>query len=647
MGMPPMFAKATTYGKAGDNVLWELDGGTLTISGTGPMYDYTSRNSPPWNSQLKKVIIKPGITSIGNWAFNSSSDLVSVTIPNSVTSIGDHAFYYCRSLADISIPNLVTSIGDHAFYNCTNLTSIKIPGSVKSIEYEAFHGCSSLTTIAILDGVTSIGFRAFGDCSSLSSISIPNSVTSIGNYAFEDCSSLSNILIPNSVTSIGYWAFSHCSNLISIIIPTKVSKIEAGTFSNCSTLTSITIPSSVISIDSFAFQRCGKLKDIYYTGSKEQWVEIGIDYSYNGPLLNANVHFDDDSPGSTPEPTNTPIPTSAPSPTPTPVPTASPIPEPTATPSPSETTFPDVPTSAYYYEAVKWAVENNIVSGYPDGRFKPDKVCTRAEAMMIFYRATGSPDVQLDMVKFTDVGKNHWADKAICWAVEHGLTSGTSSNTFSPNNTLTRAQAMTFLYRMAGSPQTNGNNPFKDVKSSSYYHCPVIWAVDAGITAGTSKTQFSPNKNFTRAQLVTFLYRYLGESTNAERIPISCEYNGDTIFTVFVPAYWENTYRVLQHSNPDGTMFGIRLADKENYDAGFGGHIVSFYVYSDDSYLAGLHAGGSVIGEIDIHGKKHTIVQRVPTDVQFDMDSTSRTSSYKKKQRDVKSITDSITYSDL
>lgn len=333
-----------------------------------------------------------------------------------------------------------------------------------------------------------------------------------------------------------------------------------------------------------------------------------------------------------------------PSPTPTPDPDPNPL---DPDPIPAETTFPDVPQSAYYYEAVKWAVKNRIVAGYSDGRFKPNNVCNRAEAMMMFYRAAGSPDIQLDNGNFTDVGKDHWANTAICWAVQHGITSGTSSNTFSPNNKLTRAQAMTFLYRLAGSPQISGDNPFKDVNYNAYYYYPVMWAVDAGITSGTSKTHFSPNSNCTRAQIVTFLYRYLVESTNAEKIPISCEYNGDTIFTVFVPAYWENTYRVLQQSSPDGTMFGIRFVDKENYDAGFGGHIISFYVYSDNSYLTGLHAGGSVIGEINIRGKKHTIVRRVPTDVQFDMDSTSRTNSYKKKQKDVKSITDSITYSNI
>lgn len=218
-----------------------------------------------------------------------------------------------------------------------------------------------------------------------------------------------------------------------------------------------------------------------------------------------------DEPTATPKPTNTPTPPLTPNPTP--IPTTSPIPEPTATPNPAETTFPDVPQSAYYYEAVKWAVKNHIVLGYPDGEFKPDRVCNRAEAMTVFYRVAGSPDIKLDSVKFNDVGTNHWANKVICWAVEHGFALGTSSDTFSPNNQITRAQAMTFLYRMAGSPKIDGVNPFKDVKSSDYYYYPVMWAVDVGITTGTSRTQFSPNMNCTRAQLVTLLYRYLVKST--------------------------------------------------------------------------------------------------------------------------------------
>ena len=235
-------------GTCGDNLTWTLSSGTLTISGTGAMTNYTYSNSSgkpntPWysyNSSIKTVIIEDGVASIGNYAFYFCTNLTSVTIPNSVTSIGEYAFYYCSSLTSITIPNSVSSIGNYAFSSCSNLTSITIPNSVTTIGNHAFDGCSSLTSITIPNSVTSIENYAFGYCSSLTSSTIPNSVTSIGNYAFDYCSSLTSITIPNSVTSIGEYAFFSCSSLTSVTIPNSVTSIGIYAFSGCSSLTSVT-----------------------------------------------------------------------------------------------------------------------------------------------------------------------------------------------------------------------------------------------------------------------------------------------------------------------------------------------------------------------------------------------------------------------
>ena len=205
-----------------DNLTWTLDAdGTLNISGTGAMkdYDYYDNPSPVYNnSNVKKVVIEDGVTSIGNAAFRNCSSLTSITIPNSVTSIGNDAFYVCSGLTSITIPDSVTSIGNSAFYRCSNLTTITIPNSV-----------------------TGIGNFAFYVCSGLTSITIPNSVTSIGNFAFYDCSSLTSITIPDSVTSIGYAAFYNCTNLTSITIPNSVTHIEISAFDNCTNLKTISL----------------------------------------------------------------------------------------------------------------------------------------------------------------------------------------------------------------------------------------------------------------------------------------------------------------------------------------------------------------------------------------------------------------------
>ena len=251
------------------------DDGTLTISGTGNMPDFSinvnNRTTAPWDSQrdkIKTVVIKDGVTSIGKYAFFWCSGLTSITIPNSVTSIGEHAFANCSGLTSITIPNSVTSIGDGAFSGCSGLTSITIPNSVTSIGNGAFLGCSGLTSITIPNSVKSIGNQTFWLCSGLTSITIPNSVTSIGNETFWLCSGLTSVTIPNSVTSLGKFAFYGCSGLTSITIPNSVTNIGKSAFLGCTGLTSITIPNSVTSIGDYAFDGCSGLTSITFEGSR-------------------------------------------------------------------------------------------------------------------------------------------------------------------------------------------------------------------------------------------------------------------------------------------------------------------------------------------------------------------------------------------
>ena len=315
-------AETVSSGSCGSNLTWELDSdGTLTISGTGEMNYYNT----PWESnrsEIKKVILKNGVTSIGvgafyrcvgltnvmipnsvtsigNYAFRGCTDLTSVTIPNSVTSISGYAFADCSRLTSVTMPNSVTSIGYGVFSGCSSLTSVTIPNSVKSIKDSAFSGCSSLTSVTIPNSVTSIETEAFINCSNMTSITIPNSVMSIGDYAFAGCCKLKEVhitdiaawckinfcetasnplsfannlyvngilvkdlVIPNSVTSIKDSAFSCCSSLTSVTIPNSVTSIGDRTFEGCEGLTSITIPNSVTSIGGYAFQGCSNMTSI-------------------------------------------------------------------------------------------------------------------------------------------------------------------------------------------------------------------------------------------------------------------------------------------------------------------------------------------------------------------------------------------------
>ena len=337
-------------GQCGDDVYWNYSNSTgeLTISGTGAMWNFGWDRSPFCYTNIEKVIIKRGVTSIGEYAFQECIILEKATIPDSVTIIGSNAFCECKSLISATIPDSVTTIGSSAFSECenltnltipksvttigryafesTNLTNVTIPNGVTVIEEATFGGCSNLTSVTIPRGITTIGKNAFAGCSSLISVTIPISVTTIGDNAFYACNSLENILvadnnknycsidgvlfsnnkgtliqypignertsytIPNSTTTIGSSAFQGCIKLTDIIIPDNVNLIDRCAFEGCEELASIRISSNIKTIGSSAFYWCNNLVDIYYNGTEEQWNNISI-HGSNNDLLNATIHF--------------------------------------------------------------------------------------------------------------------------------------------------------------------------------------------------------------------------------------------------------------------------------------------------------------------------------------------------------------------
>ena len=169
--------------------------------------------------------------------------------------------------------------------------------------------------------------------------------------------------------------------------------------------------------------------------------------------------------------------------------------------------FVDVPSGSYYEDAVDWAVANGITTGTDAAHFSPDGICTRAQAVTFLWRAAGRPAPESRTMPFTDVPADSYYYDAVLWAVENGITKGTSSTTFSPDNTCTRAQIVTFLWRSEQSPAAGSSNPFTDVSADAYYADAVLWAVKEAITTGTTRTTFSPDAECTRAQIVTFLWR--------------------------------------------------------------------------------------------------------------------------------------------
>ena len=295
-----------TYWNEGD-LTWTLTAdGTLTISGTGAMKDYSYDSPACDNSNIKKVVIEEDVTSIGDSAFSYCSSLTDITIPGSVTSIGNDAFSWCTSLTGITIPSSVTSIGNGAFSGCSSLTDITIPSSVTSIGESAFESCTDLTNITIPKSVTSIGSNVFDGCTALTEVlleggstltsenfgEVANKVvirwnednltwtltadgtlTISGTGAMKEYgagsspaaqkkASVKKVVIEDGITNIVDFAFFDCTVLESIEIPGSVASIGNFAFCSCIRLTDITIPGSVTSIGDYAFFECSSLTGI-------------------------------------------------------------------------------------------------------------------------------------------------------------------------------------------------------------------------------------------------------------------------------------------------------------------------------------------------------------------------------------------------
>ena len=214
-------------------------------------------------------------------------------IPNGITNIQEGAFSGRKNITDIVIPSSVKLIGDSAFYNCDSLTSITIPDSVISIGDYAFYYCSSLTSVTIGDSVTSIGYKAFdGTAYYNDENNWIDDVLYIGDHLIrvKYYDIYGEYVIKDDTLTIAGGAFEYCDSLTSVVIPDSVASIGDYAFFACYSLASITIPNSVTSIGNSAFYSCNNLKDVYYTGTEEEWAEISIG-SDNSYLTNATIHY--------------------------------------------------------------------------------------------------------------------------------------------------------------------------------------------------------------------------------------------------------------------------------------------------------------------------------------------------------------------
>ncbi len=635
--LPPDDFDDIVSGTCGD-LAWELNKttGVLTINGIGAMTE------APWleyTGKIRTVVIEDGVTSVGYGAFQLCTRLTSITIPDSVIYIDYNAFAGCTGLTELTIPGSVTAIGGGAFTGCSGLTSLTIPGSVTRIGDNAFRNCTGLTEVTLEDGVETVGLYAFGGCAKLKEVTIPESVTAIGGNAFADCTELADVYyggiqakwdkldigdgnecltdakihcidcthknthdehmnatctdagydrtvcddcgeivsetaipalghdiviideIPATCTASGWTAGEYCTRCDYTVRPEYVDALghdwdegkvtieptetEKGekTFTclRCGETRTETIPElshvhnyiAVVTDPTCTEQgftthtcECGaSYVDTYVDALGHDLVrddpvpatctETGLtagehcarcDYKVAQEEVAALGHdWDEGKVTTQPTATKDGVKTfnckrCGATRTET-VPAAGGEP---ANP------FTDVAKTDYFYDAVLWAYDSGVTTGLDATHFGPYATCTRGQIVTFLWRALGEPAPTITKNPFADVKESDYYYKAVLWAFENGVTTGTDATHFAPNAFCKREHAVAFLYRAAGKPAyTNKTNPFVDVSASAYYYDAVLWAVEKNITKGMDATHFGPSNSCQRCQIVTFLYRFM------------------------------------------------------------------------------------------------------------------------------------------
>ena len=524
----------SSVSKLGDNVIWESFGlTTLTVDENNPYL--TAVDNVIYSKDLSTLVLFPD---------GYSGEFV---IPDHVTKINDYSFFGCAKLTALTIPDSVTEIGSHGLWGLSGVESLILPGGLSKIAEKTFCECTSLKELYIPDGVREIEFRAFWDCKALKTVHLPDSLITLGEDAFYKCP-LSSVTIPAGTEAIDSRAFIQCTSLEKIIFEGNApqntdkrfiykcdnakiyynsgasgfdvapfSSLGKVTFSDCETghyyrLESPGTPENTACGDHlkdlYKCARCGDemlkitgaVKEheiVQYEAKDPTCTEPGnaayeaclyCDYTTCEVIPALGHDFGEDGVAEACLRCGEKNPAYAP-----PVPQIS---------------FTDVKPGAYYADAVAWALASGITKGTSETTFSPGKGCTRAQVVTFLWRAAGEPEPTSGKNPFSDVRAKDYYYKAVLWAVENDITTGTSPTNFSPSSTCTRAQIVTFLWRYNDAPEPDGaDNPFTDVKRSAYFTKAVLWAVENDITTGTSPTKFSPSSTCTRGQVVTFLYR--------------------------------------------------------------------------------------------------------------------------------------------
>ena len=435
---------------------------TILDDGTAEISKYTGSDTA---IVIPALIDNVPVTRIGAMAFIDQSYIVSIKIPNGVTEIGRSAFAYCYRLRNITIPSSVQSIGDYAFRDCECITNIDLPDGLTVISKGMFAGCQNLERAPIPDSVTVIEDSAFEYCDSLLGVKIPSGVKSIGDNAFYNCRQISILLIPEGVATIGARAFDNCTQIVRVILPLSLETIGDSAFLNTNII------------------------DTLYAGSPEQFGNIEIGY-YNNKLIWSDICYNIENP--------------------------------------EFYMFFDLRGYEKYTEYVLYtSLYNSFINGTNppyNNVFHPKVSITRAMFVTILYRMAGSPyDNGKNPYKstpFTDIKDTsvYYYDAA-CWALDEGVT---DQIIFKPNDSVTREQTATMLFRYAQENNMLGDEAYKAVKLSDYHDFasirswakePMKWANYNGMITGTEQGYANPQDATQRIHATKILYGF-GKTCN-------------------------------------------------------------------------------------------------------------------------------------
>ncbi len=676
LSVVPVHADAASGGTWGKNLEWSLEGGVLTITGSGEMEDawlglYDIPEVPWAELDVEAVIIVEGVTSVGDNCFYGLEGLKSVTLPGSVRTIGESAFERCDDLETVTLAEGLAEIGYCAFWD-SGLKAVTIPASVTEIGPGAFCWCDRLEAFRVAEGngdfaadaqgvLYRAGFETIVQVPGAyaGELVIPDTITAMDDdYILAGCDDVTCIRIPASVETMTSCIFANCTALEAIEVddenpdfydidgvlygplwdydengddallpaliacparyaaedfhvPENVQLVSCCSFNNCSELENIHISASTPYIYRDVFYGCTGLQGIwfaeghpYYISDSEgvvyntaytieefdiesfQFVTVeipamselyfypagrggyyaipeGVTHIFYGAFSFSAVEairfpgtleyleeyaldscaalewmlFTGDKPyceASCLEGVTADVyypdylssweeweegyfvgPDLGEDCAPWGELTYIPYGEGQAPVWPglrTENPFTDVPDGEWYAEPVVWALENGITTGTTDTTFDPNGQCLRAHVVTFLWRAEGCPEPTSGDNPFVDVKETDFFYKAVLWAVENGITNGTDATHFGPYGVCNRASVVTFLWRAVGEPEpTAAETAFADVPAGSWYDAPVRWAVENGITNGLSATAFGPDSPCNRAQVVTFLYRAFGE----------------------------------------------------------------------------------------------------------------------------------------